>query len=120
MAQVVEVPVAADEGDLPAVAGQIGVSGRRYADMPEWERLASEAGYRLPQHSTAFTTGHMERWLRRLGIPVRAYLAWNGAGLDGNDSSARLSDFIKRNPDWSLRAWAGLVLEHRDLILGGA
>ncbi|MEW6048814.1 MAG: hypothetical protein AB1609_20450 [Bacillota bacterium] len=88
-----------------------------YADMAEWERLAREAGLRLPMSWQPVTPAGMKRWLRRLGIPLRAYLAWNGAGLDGNETSARLADFARRNPDWSLRAWAGLVLEHRDLIL---
>lgn len=83
-----------------------------YADMPEWERLAREAGLRLPMSWQPVTSGGMKRWLSRLGIPSPAYLAWAG--------ECDLTEFARRNPTWSLRAWAGLVLEHRDLILGGA
>ncbi len=93
-------------------------SRAKFADMHEWERLASEAGLQLPIHNTPLTTGGMEKWLRRLGIPLVAYHEWNGCGPDGKDTGPRrLSDFITRNPTWTMRAWSGLVLEHRDLIL---
>ena len=45
----------------------------------------------------------MRTWLRRLGITVVSYIEWYGGG--------RLGDFAKRNPDWPLRAWVGLMLE---------
>ena len=106
----------ADDGQIAPSDGN-GAGFLGLAAMREWERIASDADMHLPQFSTPLTTGHMERWLRRLGISRDQYLAWNGAGLNGNGSSAKLSDFIVRNPGWTFREWAGLVLEHRDLIL---
>jgi hypothetical protein len=82
--------------------------------MPDWEAIAARRGIRLPRRVATLSTAGIERWLRKLGVSPRAYVAWNGAGLDGNESSARLVDFIRRNPSWSMRAWAGLVLEALD------
>ena len=84
-------------------------SDRKFMDMGFWEQLAADANLRLPRGDAKYTTGAMERWLRRLGIPVAAYLVWDG--------SKSLREFVQRNPSWTYRAWAGLVLEHRGLIL---
>ena len=86
-------------------------------DEGEWLEMAKAAGIRLPPYGVPCTTGRMSDWLAKLGIPLDAYLDWMGAGLSGTETSAKLSDFVKRNPDWPLKAWLGLVLEHRDLIL---
>ena len=86
-----------------------GTLRRDFADMNEWERLAVEAGVQLPYFDTPLTTGIMERWLRKLGISREAYYGWDGSG--------RMSDFPRRNPTWTARAWVGLILEHRDLML---
>lgn len=86
-------------------------------DEAEWTELARAAGVKLPPYGVPCTVGRMSRWLAKLDIPLAAYLEWNGAGQDGNLTSAKLSDFIKRNPTWPLKAWVGLILESRDLML---
>ncbi len=86
-------------------------------DEDEWSALAAAAGVRLPPYGVPCTPGRMSGWLAKLGIPLDAYLDWNGAGINGKSDAARLSDFPKRNPGWPLKAWLGLVLEHRELIL---
>jgi hypothetical protein len=78
---------------------------RDFLDEGEWKRLAKAAGIRLPQWQTPVTTAGMRRSLRKLGVSVKAYLAWSG--------ETRLAEFAARNPDWPLRAWVGLVLEWR-------
>jgi hypothetical protein len=82
-------------------------------DEDEWELLAKEEGVRLPPYGVPCTTAKMRSWLRRLGIEEKQYLSYQGAGLDGNMSKARLTDFIVRNPDYPLKAYVGLVLEAR-------
>jgi hypothetical protein len=47
----------------------------------------------------------MRRSLKKLGLSVKAYLAWSG--------ETTLAEFAARNPQWRLRAWLGLVLEWR-------
>lgn len=86
-------------------------------DEAEWVELAKAASVKLPPYGVPCTTGRMAKWLARLDIPLAAYLLWNGAGMDGNLTSAKLSDFIKRNPAWPLKAWLGLCLENRELML---
>lgn len=80
-----------------------------YADMGEWERLAREAGLRLPPPGTKITSTVMRRWFRKIGISARGYYAWSG--------ERSLGEFVINNPRWSARAWAGLCLENRDLIV---
>ena len=86
-------------------------------DEAEWSALAAAAGIKLPPYGVPCMTGRMSDWLARLGIPLGAYLDWMGVGIDGTERSAKLADFAARNPRWPLKAWLGLVLEHRDLIL---
>jgi hypothetical protein len=74
-----------------------------FADDRLWLALAREAGVRLPRHSAAWTTGAAKRWLRKLGVPLEAYLEWTGY--------RRLRDFGALNPDWGLRPFAGMLLE---------
>jgi hypothetical protein len=81
---------------------------RDYADALEWGRLASARGLRLPPWGEPVTRTIMERWLRKLGLAVRDYLAWAG--------EADLRTFAERNPEWPARAWCGLVLEGVDII----
>jgi hypothetical protein len=76
---------------------------RDYLDMPEWERLASEFGVRLPPHGEAPTPSVMRQFLGRLGRSVGWYYDESG------DKSLR--DFAANNPTWEARAWAGTVLE---------
>lgn len=75
----------------------------------EWAELAREAGLRLPQWGTAPTPAAQRKWLLKLGLPQKAYLKWAGM--------KKFSTWQEYNPDWPLRAWVGLVLEHRDQIL---
>ena len=82
--------------------------GREFLAEPLWEELASAAGLRLPRREVPFTNARMERWLRRLGLTGTHYLRWSGV--------ASLKQFREWNPDWTMRAWAGLVLEHRDQL----
>jgi len=77
---------------------------RDFADVPEWDRLASTYGVtRQPAWGEAVTTGKITTWCKRLGITLDAYKAWWGG--------TSLRDFQQQNPDWPLRAWLGLVLE---------
>lgn len=80
---------------------------RDFADEGEWERLAKARGMRLPIWTLAPTPGNMRKWLRKTGWTGAQYLEWAG--------EKTLSDFAKRNPDWPLRAWVGLVLEAQDV-----
>ncbi len=83
-------------------------------DEKHWRELAARCGVRLPAYGVPVTTAAMERWLHRLGISAGDYLANQGTGLDGNGSSAKLTDFMVRNPTWPLKAWVGLLLEALD------
>jgi hypothetical protein len=75
-----------------------------FSDSNRWSEMAKTEGLRLPQWRMPTTTGGMRRWLRKINVSVDKYLA------DNNDR--RLDAFIKRNPDWPLRAWAGIQLEN--------
>ena len=77
-----------------------------FLDENLWKELARTGKTRLPRHGQAVTTGRMERWLRKLGITVPAYKNWSG--------ERSLKAFSLNNPTWDYRAWAGLVLEHRE------
>ena len=74
----------------------------------EWAEAARLAGLRLPIGTMALTTGGMERWLRKIDVSAAAYLHWG--------AYKNLADFGRLNPTWTLRSWAGLVIEHRDQI----
>jgi hypothetical protein len=79
---------------------------RDFLDEPTWRKLASERGVRLPPWGEPVTPGAMRRWLKKLSWTVSRYLA--------STAEITLSDFRSGNPDWPLRAWVGLVLEHLD------
>jgi len=68
-----------------------------------WERLAHHHQTRLPRSDAQFTGQNMRAFLRRAGISVKEYQDWWGG---------RIKEFQLQNPDWPLRAWAGLTLEH--------
>ena len=74
-----------------------------YLDMDVWEALARQRHIRLPQHNTVLTTGRMEQLLSLVGASIAWYRDWSGF--------TSLKAFIKANPEWSARAFAGLVLE---------
>ncbi|MGE5619063.1 MAG: hypothetical protein ACM3US_07370 [Sphingomonadaceae bacterium] len=117
------------EGPRPAESGRFGTAGtpsmpalraaltakmaagrealrQDWADMEVWESLARGRRLRLPASWQPVTTAGMRRWLARLGVTVDEYLAWAG--------ERNLREFSARNPSWSMRAWAGLVLEALD------
>ena len=80
-----------------------------YADMPYWEQLAKDAGMRLPPPGTAITHLLMKRWFRKIGIKAADDFRWSG--------ERAFNDFTENNPRWSMRAFGGICLEHKDLIL---
>ena len=115
-------PLLTDEQRRQAIEARRTRAAKLRSDFPtedeaEWVELAKAASVKLPPYGVPCTTGRMAKWLARLDIPLAAYLLWNGAGMDGNLTSAKLSDFIKRNPAWPLKAWLGLCLENRELML---
>jgi hypothetical protein len=72
--------------------------------MAYWEELAWQRGVTMPQWHLPPTQGRMVAWLGKLGIDREQYLAWSG--------EKTLREFALRNPDWGLRPWVGLLLEH--------
>lgn len=63
---------------------------------------------RLSRRGTKLSTGAMERFLHRLGIPGASYSRWTGA--------QSFKDFIAMNPAWTQRRWEELVLENLDTL----
>jgi hypothetical protein len=78
---------------------------RAFQDAGYWDELARGVGLRLPQWHQGPEPKLMRRWLEKLAIPTEAYLKWAG--------ERSLSDFARRNPEWGLRPWVGLLLEAR-------
>lgn len=78
---------------------------RDFLDSGLWDDLAKQAGLRLPNWSAVCTPGQMAKWLRKVGISTTRYLEFSG--------EKNLAEFRKRNKDWPLRAWVGLILEER-------
>ena len=76
---------------------------RDYLDMPEWERLASDFGVRLPPHGEAPTPTVIRQFLNRIKRSVAWYYEQTG--------EKSLRDFTANSPAWEARAWAGIVLE---------
>ena len=76
-----------------------------YGDIDEfWAELAHDRGVRLPRKETPCTTGKMEAWLKKCKVSVSQYKEITGF--------KSIKEFIIRNPELSLRAWAGgTVLE---------
>ncbi|NPV08145.1 MAG: hypothetical protein HPY83_09310, partial [Anaerolineae bacterium] len=79
---------------------------RDFLDAPHWAELARQYGVRLPQWWVPCTRKHMVRWLPKLGYDLAWYRDWAG--------KSDLTWFMKRNPDWPLRAFVGLLLEERE------
>ncbi|NPV07578.1 MAG: hypothetical protein HPY83_06400, partial [Anaerolineae bacterium] len=77
-----------------------------FLDAPHWAELARQYGVRLPQWWVPCTRKHMVRWLPKLGFSLAWYRDWAG--------KSDLTWFMKRNPDWPLRAFVGLLLEERE------
>jgi hypothetical protein len=81
---------------------------RDFLSYSLWVELASARKLNLPPWGEPVRPTGMRRWLNKLGISATAYLSWAG--------EADLKQFAQNNPDWPLRAWAGLVLEHLDQL----
>lgn len=81
-----------------------------YAEDKEvWLQAAKVECVRLPTDwSEPCTTTRMHAFLTKAGIPKAQYTAWWGMNI---------KQTIEANPEWPLRAWAGIVVEHLPAIL---
>lgn len=86
-----------------AAARRTSALRRDFIEAGWWLRLASARGLTLPPWGEPATTGAMETWLRKCGMSVPQYFR-----LSGFNS---LGSWIRENPGWPLRAWAGICLE---------
>ena len=78
-------------------------------DLENWQRLARKRKIRLPRVDARLSTGGMTRWLRlQLGLSVTAF---QRMFPDQN-----LREFVRNNPRFTLKAWAGMVLETMDYL----
>lgn len=68
-----------------------------------WGDLSRTTGIRLPMWKMPMTTGGMRRFLRKIGKDPTWYF--------GHTNEKTLGEFAKKNPEWPLRAWAGICLE---------
>ena len=57
------------------------------------------------------TTGRMTRFLKACGLTPGDYTRWTGY--------KKLPDFMRLNPEWSMRSWEVLILENREEIKSG-
>ncbi len=73
-----------------------------FMDANHWEDLARARGLRLPPWGQPCTVSRMRTWLHRVGISQGDWEANNGC---------KLAQFPVLNPDWPMRAFAGLTLE---------
>ncbi len=73
-----------------------------WADMPEWERLASERKLRLPPHGELATVSNIRTFCHKAGVTGEQFNQWAGCTVAG---------FLARNPTWPARAIAGVILE---------
>lgn len=78
----------------------------KYLEESDWIEMAKSRGLRLPGYGKKVTTGAMTRWIKAIGSTIPKYLDWA--------QEKGLVSFAKANPDWTLRAWAGVVLEARE------
>ncbi len=74
-----------------------------YKDQLRWAEMAKDRGIRLPQWKMKCTTGGMRRWLKKINRDPTWYL--------DKTNEKTLKVFAINNPDWPLRAWAGICLE---------
>lgn len=75
-----------------------------FGDSLRWQEMAKELGIRLPLWRMPITTGGMRRFLKKVNLSVDDYLKANG--------ERTLKTFGQNNPDWPLRAWAGIQVEN--------
>ena len=79
-------------------------SGRNTDDIREWNKLAEIhlSRFNLPKWGVPCSVDQMERWLDRLNLDKHSYY---------KRTRTTLQEFIDLNPDWSLRAFIGTILE---------
>jgi len=75
------------------------------ASEGHWVALAGRYGVRLPRRDAKMTTAGLKRAVAKAGLAVQDLYTWGGY--------RSVRDFIDLNPDWSLRAFQGLMLELR-------
>ena len=75
-------------------------------DRHAWEELARDYKVRLAPWGEAPTRTTVVRFLRKLGLTWQDHADWSGW--------PKPELWIAANPDWPLRAWQGLMLEHHD------
>jgi hypothetical protein len=73
-----------------------------YLDDDAWVELAQARGWKLPQKATPASSAGIAPWLKRLGLDKPKFRAWCGYSP---------AEWCKVNPNWSLRALVGLLLE---------
>lgn len=78
-----------------------------FSDDDHWIELAKAYGQKLPKWYLPPEPRRMRSWLRKLGLKEKAYKEACGEGWE-------LEDFALLNPDWPLRAFAGILLEYYD------
>lgn len=90
----------------------------RFADEPEWRRLAEAAGVKLPPYGVPVTTAALERWLRTLLISVATYcddFGRLGPPAEWGEGRAPTLAQIAAHYDscgWPLKAVVGELLEY--------
>jgi hypothetical protein len=81
---------------------------QHYADEGHWLDLARARNLFMPPFATPCTLRGMRRWMRKLGLNIEWFRMWTGFG--------QLEEWITSNPTYSLRAWAGLLLEECETL----
>lgn len=71
-------------------------------DLAEWQRICHAYGYQLPAATAPYSPRRAKVWLKRLGVSLQEYHAW--------EASTTLTDFSDLNPTWGLLPWLGDVL----------
>lgn len=78
-------------------------SAEMFSQTVLWAQLAKDRRLRLPLWRMQCTTGGMRRWLKKIKRDPNWYLDYSG--------ERTLKVFAQNNPDWPLRAFAGICLE---------
>lgn len=77
-----------------------------FLDAAKWDELAAKLMvYRLPDWVIPCSPEAMRTWLDRLEMSERDFF---------NRTQTNVTDFMRFNPTWPLRAFVGLLLEMRE------
>ena len=74
-----------------------------YLDAPKWREMASRAGLRMPPGIEPCSVSRMRTFLNRLSLPAVHFCKHYGYHS--------LSEFIAKNPTWTLFGFVGVALE---------